>query len=152
MLVSLLATACADTAPQTPSAGAADAVGPDRLAPDLTDCNVEADLLPRLCGLNIVCHQGAGMTGLDLASPDMAERLRDVEPAGPFCRDSGLKLIDSAQPDRSLLALKLTEMPPCGGAMPVGSGPAAVPEADLACLHAYVLQVARCGSEAPCGR
>lgn len=68
------------------------------------------------------CHAAGGSTGLDLSSRDAALRaLRRPAGGGPSCA-SGIYL-DPANPDASLLLVKLGASPGCGSAMPIGGPP-----------------------------
>jgi hypothetical protein len=89
-----------------------------------------------LCATSI-CHDGA-VNGLDLIAPGVDERVLDVPARGVDCSSSGLRIVDSRQPARSLLRLKLSETPPCGSPMPLGSGPSGLTPQQLGCLDAYV--------------
>ncbi len=100
------------------------------------DCDVEGEVFARVCGTS-VCHEGT-VNGLDLIAPDVDARLLDVPAAGFECADSGLRIVDSEQPQRSLLLLKLSEAPPCGSPMPLGSGPAGLTTAQRACIDGHV--------------
>ena len=86
-------------------------------------------------------HVANGVCGSG-SEPGLAERLVDVPAAGPFCAEQGFKLIDSADPDNSLLLLKLSVDAPCGSAMPLGSGPAGLTDNELACMQSYVHDLA----------
>lgn len=103
-------------------------------------CDVHSDVFSRSCG-NSVCHEGT-INGLDLLGRNVEARLLDVPAGGPICKSSGLKLINSAMPEQSLLLLKLTPNPPCGSPMPLGSGPSGLTQAQLDCVKAFVHQLA----------
>ena len=87
-------------------------------------------ILARSCGTG-GCHSTADKAqGLDLQSPGVAERLRGANAAG------GGKLIDPAEPARSVLYTKLMKAPPFGGRMPYGAQ--AFDDATLACVLSWV--------------
>jgi hypothetical protein len=98
-------------------------------------------VFPVVCGTS-VCHDGS-VNGLDLVAPGVAQRLLDVPAGGVYCRESGLLLVDSRQPERSLLLAKLTEQPPCGAPMPLGSGPSGLGEDQLACIAGFAAGLSR---------
>jgi hypothetical protein len=62
--------------------------------------------------------------------------------AGVNCGTSGLKLVDSKDPEHSLLLQKLTSTPPCGSPMPLGSGQSGLRDDQLACIKAFVFKLA----------
>ena len=98
-------------------------------------CDARVDVFPLLCATSI-CHEGA-LNGVDLIAPGVDERLLDVPAASISCGKSGLHLVDSRDPERSLLLLKLSETPPCGPAMPLGSGPSGLTKAQLDCVGSF---------------
>jgi hypothetical protein len=99
-------------------------------------CNAQREVFPVLCATS-VCHDGA-LNGVDLIAPAVEQRVLDVPAAGVFCKASGLRLVDSRDPERSLLLLKLSETPPCGSSMPLGSGPSGLTSAQLDCVRSFV--------------
>lgn len=76
------------------------------------------------------CHTSTdGAAGrLDLESEGVSERLKDV-PGGGAC--SSWKLLDSSNPSKSLVYLKVTDDPPCEPRMPIGK---ALTAAEQACV------------------
>ena len=104
---------------------------------------------PTKCAL---CHQGQpspnGLqsSGLDLQSPNVTARLKDVlskhtdlPPPNNIC-PTGDRLIDSSNPEQSWLLKKLKgQQGTCGDRMPQTG---VIPAADLACLETYVYCVA----------
>jgi hypothetical protein len=99
-----------------------------------------------------LCHASPGgltSAGLDLESPNVSARLKDVpakhtdtSPAGsvPNC-PVGDKLIDSANPTESWLLKKLRgQQGECGTSMP--QPPTTLTLAELNCMETYVFCVA----------
>jgi hypothetical protein len=143
-----LAAACGDdasAAAQRAEAGTPAAAGTDAPAAGASGsaaaCDAPRDVFPLVCGTSI-CHDGP-VNRLDLIAPGVAERLLDVPAAGVHCATSGLLLVDSQQPEHSLLLAKLTEQPPCGSPMPLGSGPAGLTQTQLDCIAQFVATLAR---------
>ena len=66
----------------------------------------------------------------------------DVPAMGVHCGKTGMKLVDSKNPEQSLIVLKLTTSPPCGSPMPLGSGPSGLKPEQLTCIHDYVVGLA----------
>ncbi len=101
-----------------------------------------------LCGG--ACHGSAatdGMAavpaslGVDLGTDEetLISRLLDVPaPAGSMCE--GRLLIDTTNPEQSLLITKLSNPPPCGLIMPFGGLP--ISESDRQCIIDWTLAVA----------
>jgi hypothetical protein len=103
-------------------------------------CDARTDVFPVVCGTSI-CHDGA-INGLDLIAPGLDERVLDVPAAGTDCGKTTLPLVDSQRPERSLILQKLSEAPPCGSPMPLGSGPSGLTQDQLSCIQAFVRAVA----------
>lgn len=103
-------------------------------------CNAPTDVFPLTCA-SIVCHEGTA-NKLDLLSPGVDQRLLDVPAMGVHCGKTGMKLVDSKNPEQSLILLKLTTSPPCGSPMPLGSGPSGLKPEQLTCIHDYVVGLA----------
>jgi hypothetical protein len=103
-------------------------------------CNAPSDVFPVTCA-SIVCHEG-NANKLDLLSPGVEQRLLDVPAMGVHCGKTGMKLVDSASPEQSLILQKLTTSPPCGSPMPLGSGPSGLKPEQLTCIHDYVFKLA----------
>jgi hypothetical protein len=103
-------------------------------------CNAPTDVFPVTCA-SIVCHEGTA-NKLDLLSPGVDQRLLDVPAMGVNCGKTGVKLVDSQNPEQSLILLKLTTSPPCGSPMPLGSGPSGLKPEQLTCIHDYVVNLA----------
>ncbi len=79
------------------------------------------------------CHvEPARASGLDLASPGLAERLIDV--AGSSC--NGRPLIDRARPERSQMYDRLLVGTECGLRMPLGPTP--LSEEDQECVLEWI--------------
>lgn len=84
------------------------------------------------------CHGAAEhpLGNLDLASPDLASRLTDHTSDTANC--GGAKLIDSAEPENSLLYTQLFARPDCGLTMPLGKP--AFTDQERACVLAWLEQ------------
>lgn len=153
----------------TPNGGRGSAAGAAGLPPGavanggsaaLSDCASDClhDVLNSGPGFSCVfCHGGPPalnkFAGLDLESPNLAERLRDRTAqhldvrVGAAC-SPGDKLIDVDQPEASWLLKKVRgQQGSCGDPMPQG-GPRLDAHA-LACLERYVQCVARGSAAAP---
>lgn len=90
-------------------------------------------LLQQHCGTT-GCHAGSAPEAqLDLKSSGIATRLLDMKAHTSAC--SGRLLIDTKDPDKSILYGKLTEPPTCGVRMPVGT---ALSDDDIECVRAFV--------------
>jgi len=84
------------------------------------------------------CHGGGegGAGKLDLSTRDNAyAALVDQMAAGPDCKDSGQTRVIPAEPEHSLLYLKLRASPPCGSRMPLGG---ALGDEDLRKIKAWI--------------
>lgn len=106
---------------------------PERFFP--AECgDVEATLLVPRCGTLAGCHTAESPAGdLDLTSPGIAARVVGVS-ASAAC--GGDDLADPASPETSILYLKVTDAPPCGSRMPLGS--ADLSEAEQGCLRDWI--------------
>ena len=106
---------------------------PERFFP--AECgDVEATLLVPRCGTLAGCHVAELPAGdLDLTTPGIAARVVGVS-ATAAC--GGQNLADPASPETSILYLKVTDAPPCGSRMPLGS--ADLTEAEQACLRDWI--------------
>ncbi|HMJ14393.1 MAG TPA: hypothetical protein VK524_23415, partial [Polyangiaceae bacterium] len=81
-----------------------------------------------------VCHSSAdASTGLDLITAGVGDRLVGV-PSSQACGER--PLIDPANPEESLLLLKLEDTPPCGSRMPLGGDPLTAEQ--KACIRTWV--------------
>jgi hypothetical protein len=99
------------------------------------------------CGV-VGCHAGSAPGGQLLLTDDAIRQAKanflDKPNKGnngvmPGCAAGVQKLIDKAQPEKSLLYTKLLAQPPCGGRMPsVGT----MSDADMSCVLAWVKSVA----------
>lgn len=96
------------------------------------DCpDVPSVILARRCA-SAGCHDATTrMAGLDLASPNVEQRLLGVPSNG------GGALVDLHDPESSVLLLKLTDRPPFGARMPAGKPP--IDAQAYACIHTWVL-------------
>lgn len=84
------------------------------------------------------CHGTvAPAASLDLQSPNVGARLLDVKPA--LCSASRA-LVDSKNPDESLVYQKLKPNPPCGSRMPLTGH--YLSDSDTACVRAWMVSLA----------
>jgi hypothetical protein len=96
------------------------------------------------CGL-VGCHAGANAAAELLMTEDALRQARDLfvdklnKGRVPGCMPGTHKLIDKAQPEKSLLYTKLTAQFPCGDRMPSGD---TVNDAELSCVLAWIKSVA----------
>jgi hypothetical protein len=96
------------------------------------------------CGL-IGCHAGTNAAAELLMTDEALRQARDLfvdkpnKGRMPGCMAGAHKLIDKAQPEKSLLYTKLTAQPPCGDRMPSGG---TVTDAELSCVLAWIKSVA----------
>lgn len=104
---------------------------PSGSAPPGTCPDVVTKTLAPLCASG-GCHSAkTRASALDLASPDIVDRLRGVKASG----GAGL-LIDEKDLSRSVLLLKLQDPPPFGNTMPLGNEP--LDPATVACITAWL--------------
>jgi hypothetical protein len=94
---------------------------------------IYADILSKRCA-GPVCHSGSSTGGsFNVMAGATASAVRSSllgkAASGSECASSGLSLVTAGQPDKSLLYLKLTDMPPCGSRMPP-TGALTAPELD----------------------
>jgi hypothetical protein len=101
----------------------------------------------KLCG-EVGCHGGTRPAAQLLLTEDALRQAKDTFLDKPNKGNSGVipgcnagvqKLIDKAQPEKSLIYTKLTPQFPCGDRMPGGPP---VSDAQLACVLAWVRSVA----------
>ena len=100
------------------------------------------------------CH-GANMPSAGLRLTEdvvtqpaaLVDRLNAGDPNG--CAAAMFKLIDRAEPEKSLLYRKVTGSPPCGVKMPVGP---ALSTAETACILSWIKSAARCLNGRPVSR
>jgi hypothetical protein len=119
----------------TPADSNTDAGTPASACPDV------CMLLQERCGTS-GCHSGSAPAGmLDLKSSGVVMRLTDMATHTSAC--SGKKLIDTKDPDKSVLYGKLTEPPACGLRMPVGTP---LSDDQIECVRAFVAKPS-CGGE-----
>lgn len=96
------------------------------------------------CGIT-GCHGGTSPSAQLFLTDDALRQAKDslVDKTNkgmmPGCMPGMYKLIDKAQPEKSLLYTKLTAQPPCGERMPNGGS---VSDAQLSCMLAWVKSVA----------
>ena len=94
-------------------------------------CNPVTDIFPPSCTTS-ACHSAQAQQGnLDLQSPGMPQRFVDKQAHG----GPGL-LIDSKNPQNSVLLLKLQDPPPFQFQMPLGKDPLTPDQ--YACVQAWV--------------
>jgi hypothetical protein len=77
---------------------------------------------------NKACHGGRDGLGLRMETRDTAYSSLVDQPASEtvgMCGGKGLVLIVPFKPEESLVFLKVSGQPPCGGAMPPGGSPTA---------------------------
>lgn len=108
----------ASAGPSTGSQGGAPADDP---------CN---GLITERCATS-TCH-APGVTPPDLSYEGRVERIRDQ----PARCDDTLLLVDTANPEQSLMYTKCTDAPPCGSRMPLVDGP--LEDEELACLLDWI--------------
>ncbi len=104
-------------------------------------CAEGCELLQMRCAV-AGCHDdGSAAAGLSLAAEGLLERLGDAPATGSGCGDSGALLLDTADPESSLIYGKLLNPPACGARMPLG-----VPfeEDEIDCIRRWVA-VPDCG-------
>jgi hypothetical protein len=111
---------------------ALDASRPNDVAGATTGCgDVPTRIFVPSCG-GTSCHGAdAPQQDLDLVSPGVADRVVGI--AGKGC---AVTLADPADPEGSLLYLKLAPIPPCGSPMPLARPP--LSQADIACVRAWI--------------
>ena len=96
------------------------------------------------CGV-VGCHGGTTASAGLLLTEDALRQAKDNfldkanKGAMPGCNAGVQKLIDKAQPDKSLLYTKLLAQPACGVRMPSGGS---VSDAQLSCVLAWIKSVA----------
>jgi hypothetical protein len=96
------------------------------------------------CGI-VGCHGGTKPAAELLLTDDALSQakvsLLDKPNKGmmPGCGAGMYKLIDKAQPEKSLLYTKLTAQPPCGDRMPNGG---TVSDVQLGCMLTWIKSVA----------
>jgi hypothetical protein len=100
--------------------------------------DVEADILAVRCA-GSVCHSAGEQkaAGLDLVSPDVAARVRNVASASAEC--GGSMLVVPGDPGGSLLYQKLGEAPPCGSRMPLAQEALSADESD--CVRSWIQEM-----------
>jgi hypothetical protein len=121
--------------------GATSSPSVDAGMPPASACPDVCMLLQERCGTS-GCHSGSAPAGqLDLMSSGVVMRLSDMATHTSAC--SGKKLIDTTDPDKSVLYGKLTDPPSCGLRMPVGTP---LSDDQIECVRAFVAKPA-CGGE-----
>ena len=96
------------------------------------------------CGI-VGCHAGSNPAAQLLLTDDALRQAKDTlvdkpnKGATPGCGAGVQKLIDKAQPEKSLLYTKLLAQPPCGERMPNGGS---VSDAQLSCVLAWIKSAA----------
>ncbi len=117
-------------------------------------CDRAPLILESACGGEGLCHKGKeGATpwgGVELVAPGFEAMLRDRDATYPYVADSencpteAEHIVETSNPDSSLLTTKLRGTHSCGEPMPIGA--AALDEADIVCLEAWVKQLAAQGA------
>lgn len=107
-----------------------------------SECPDVCMLLEQRCGTS-GCHSGSAPAGqLDLKSSGIATRLLDMKAHTSAC--SGRLLIDTKDPDKSILYGKLLASSACGPRMPVGLP---LGDDDIECVRAFVAKPACSGEK-----
>ena len=105
-----------------------------------TSCevNVESDILAVRCA-GSVCHSAGEQkaAGLDLVSPGVADRVKNVASASAEC--GGTMLVVPGDPGTSLLYQKVGDDPPCGSRMPLAQD--ALSEEELECVRSWIQEM-----------
>jgi len=114
------------------------AAGGGAPAPAATFSSIYRDILATRCA-GPVCHGGSSAGGSLNVTGATASAARGTligrAASGSECASSGLPLVTPGQPDKSLLYLKLTDMPQCGSRMPPTGGLSA---ADVERVRAWI--------------
>jgi hypothetical protein len=106
---------------------------PSDMGSGMSSCDAGPVLLQR-CGTS-ACH-GSGSPFSAFAADEMsAASFVDIESAGP-CVDEG-RIIDSANPEDSLILTKLGPNPPCGSQMPL-TAPGQLSVEEVACIASWL--------------
>jgi len=99
----------------------------------------EADILAVKCA-GSVCHSATDQkaAGLDLVSPGVADRVRNIASASAEC--GGSMLVVPGDPTASLLFKKVSmDTPPCGSRMPLAQEP--LSEEDIGCVASWIQEM-----------
>ena len=98
----------------------------------------ESEILAVRCA-GSVCHSATDQkaAGLDLVSPGVADRVRNV--ASPSAECGGSMLVVPGDPGGSLLYQKLGETPPCGSRMPLAQDP--LSEEEIGCVASWIQEM-----------
>jgi outer membrane protein assembly factor BamB len=121
--------------PSTPTAGSGGSSGAS--TGPATFSSIYTDILMRRCA-GPLCHGGAPGGSLNVMGADAkAARASLVGKAasGSGCSSSTVPIVTAGNPDQSLLYLKLTGNPPCGGKMPPTG---AIPAAELERIKMWI--------------
>jgi hypothetical protein len=115
--------------------------GPDDAASDVSETcpsDIVTGLFAPRCA-TAPCHSSiAQIGGLDLQTPDVGQRLRGA----PSATNPALRVIDVADPEKSVLYLKVGPTPPFGNRMPIGG---VLSEVEQACVLAWIKSVVASG-------
>lgn len=96
-----------------------------------SEIDVETDIFAATCGKSS-CHSAeTSAGGLDLASPNVKDRLLDVDEQG----GCGRPLVSTREPALSAILDRLTLQPRCGLSMPIGAPLSSV---EVGCVAAWV--------------
>jgi hypothetical protein len=103
------------------------------------DVDPEGDILAVKCA-GSVCHSATDQkaAGLDLVSPGVADRVKNVASASAEC--GGSMLVVPGDPGGSLLYEKVSmEQPPCGSRMPLAQDP--LSQEDIGCVASWIQEM-----------
>jgi hypothetical protein len=103
------------------------------------DVDPEADILAVKCA-GSVCHSATDekAAGLDLVSPGVADRVKNIASASAGC--GGSMLVAPGDPGGSLLYKKVSmDQPPCGSRMPLAQDP--LSEEDIGCVASWIQEM-----------
>ena len=103
------------------------------------DVDVESEILATRCA-GSVCHSAGEQraAGLDLVTPGLPERVKNVASASAEC--GGSMLVVPGDPGGSLLYQKIGEAPPCGSRMPLAQEPLSAD--DTECVRSWIQEMA----------
>ncbi len=99
----------------------------------------EGDILAVRCA-GSVCHSAGEQkaAGLDLVSPGVSDRVRNIASASAEC--GGSMLVVPGDPTGSLLYEKVSmDQPPCGSRMPLAQDP--LSEEEIGCVASWIQEM-----------
>lgn len=103
------------------------------------DVDPETEILAVRCA-GSVCHSAGDQkaAGLDLVSPGVADRVKNVASASAEC--GGDMLVAPGDPAGSLLYQKVSmETPPCGSRMPLAQDP--LSDEEIGCVASWIQEM-----------